>query len=141
MANEQNLRPQPIRTKEEAKRKGTRGGIASGVARREKKRLSEIYAEALAAEYDIVIEPAVRANGKVVRKERREKLQGQALFNHVFGRILSRCDSTTVQFLKSVGELTEGQRYTHEINRLHINEEDPAIKALLEEYGIVNRDI
>ena len=42
MANEQNLRPQPIRTKEEAKRKGRAGGIASGAARRENKRLSKI---------------------------------------------------------------------------------------------------
>lgn len=136
MANEQNLRPQPIRTTEDAKRKGRAGGIASGAARRENKRLSEIYAKALAAEYDIVIEPAVRVNGKVVRKERREKLQGQALFNHVVGRILSRCDSTTVQLLKNIGDLTEGQRYSHEINQLHIDENDEAIQEILKKFGI-----
>ncbi|HRS79471.1 MAG TPA: hypothetical protein P5522_10150 [Spirochaetia bacterium] len=138
MANEQNLRPQPIRTKEEAKRKGRAGGIASGEARREKKRLSELCAEALAAEYDIVIEREVRVDGKVVRQEKRKKLQGQALFNHVFGRILSRCDSTTVQLLKNIGDLTEGQRYSHEINQLHIDENDEAVQELLKKYGIKN---
>ena len=136
MANEQNLRPQPIRTTEDARRKGRAGGIASGAARREKKRLSEIYAEALADEYDIIIEPAVRVNGKVVRKEKREKLQGKALYNYVVGKILSRCDSTTVQFLKSVGDLTEGQSYRHEINQLHIDENDEAVQELLKKYGV-----
>ncbi len=136
MANEQNLRPQPIRTKEEAKRKGRAGGIASGAARRENKRLSKIYAKALAAEYDIVIEREVRVNGKVVRKEKRKKLQGQALFDHVVGRILSRCDSTTVQFLKNVGDLTEGQSFRHEINQLNINENDEAVQELLKKYGV-----
>ncbi len=136
MANEQNLRPQSMRSKSEQREIARKGGIASGEARREKKRLSEIYAEALAKEYDIVIEPAVRVNGKVVRKEKRKKLQGQALFDHVVGRILSRCDSTTVQLLKNIGDLTEGQRYSHEINQLHINEDDEAIKDILKKYGI-----
>lgn len=139
MANEQNLRPIRYLSTEEAKQRGSKGGIASGAARRENKRLSEIYAKALADEYDIVIEPAVRVNGKVVRKERREKLQGKALYNYVIGRILSRCDSTTVQFLKNVGDLTEGQSFRHEINQLHINEDDEAVKAILREYG-VSRD-
>ena len=137
MANEQNLRPQSMRTKSEQREVARKGGIASGEARREKKRLSEIYAEALAEEYDIVIEPAVRINGKIVRKEKRKKLQGQALFDHVVGRILSRCDSTTVQLLKNIGDLTEGQRYNHEINQLNIDENDEAVKAILEKYGIL----
>ena len=132
--NPQNLKP--IQSMDEARELGRKGGIASGAARREKKRLSEIYADALAEEYDIVIEPAIRVNGKVVRKEKRKKLQGQALIDHIIGRILSRCDSTTVQLLKNIGDLTEGQRYSHEINRLHIDENDEAVKAILEEHGI-----
>lgn len=40
MANEQNLIP--IRTESQARALGQRGGIASGIARREKKRLREI---------------------------------------------------------------------------------------------------
>jgi len=75
--------------------------------------------------------------GKVVRKEKREKLQGKALYNHVVGKILSRCDSTTVQLLKNIGDLTEGQRYNHEINQLNIDENDEAVKAILEKYGIL----
>ena len=40
MANEQNLRP--IRTESEARKKGRNGGIASGIARREKKTIQKI---------------------------------------------------------------------------------------------------
>ena len=40
MANEQNLKP--IRTESEARKKGRNGGIASGVARREKKTVQKI---------------------------------------------------------------------------------------------------
>lgn len=40
MANEQNLRP--IRTESEAREKGRNGGIASGIARREKKTIQKI---------------------------------------------------------------------------------------------------
>ena len=40
MANEQNLKP--IRTESEARKKGRNGGIASGIARREKKTVQKI---------------------------------------------------------------------------------------------------
>ena len=40
MANEKNLRP--IRTESEARKKGRNGGIASGIARREKKTVQKI---------------------------------------------------------------------------------------------------
>lgn len=40
MANEQNLKP--IRTESEAREKGRNGGIASGIARREKKTVQKI---------------------------------------------------------------------------------------------------
>ena len=40
MPNEQNLRP--IRTESEARKKGRNGGIASGIARREKKTVQKI---------------------------------------------------------------------------------------------------
>lgn len=46
MANEQNLRP--IRSKNEAREKGRKGGIASGKARRELKTLREIVKMELA---------------------------------------------------------------------------------------------
>lgn len=45
MANEDNLRP--VRTEEEAREKGTKGGIASGRARRRKKAMKERLQEAL----------------------------------------------------------------------------------------------
>ena len=45
MANEQNLKP--IRTASEAREKGRNGGIASGVARREKKTVQKILGDFL----------------------------------------------------------------------------------------------
>ena len=45
MANEQNLRP--IRTESEAREKGRNGGIASGIARREKKTVQKILGDFL----------------------------------------------------------------------------------------------
>lgn len=41
MANEQNLKPKTTLSKEEAKRIGSKGGIASGKARRERKAMKE----------------------------------------------------------------------------------------------------
>ena len=45
MANEQNLKP--IRTASEARKKGRNGGIASGIARREKKTVQKILGDFL----------------------------------------------------------------------------------------------
>ena len=45
MANEQNLKP--IRTESEARKKGRNGGIASGIARREKKTVQKILGDFL----------------------------------------------------------------------------------------------
>ena len=45
MPNEQNLRP--IRTESEARKKGRNGGIASGIARREKKTVQKILGDFL----------------------------------------------------------------------------------------------
>lgn len=41
MANEQNLKPKTTLSKEEAKKMGSKGGIASGKARRERKAMKE----------------------------------------------------------------------------------------------------
>ena len=48
MANEQNLRP--IRTESEARKKGRNGGIASGIARREKKTIQKILNDFLSTD-------------------------------------------------------------------------------------------
>jgi hypothetical protein len=64
MGNEQNLRP--IRpgelSKEEAKKRGKKGGIASGEARRKKKLLRDCLNDLLAQEYDT-------KNGKITGSE------------------------------------------------------------------------
>jgi hypothetical protein len=101
MSGKDNLKP--IKTVDEAREKGRRGGIKSGKARREKKLMSEIYAEFLAKEHDIV-----DATGK------KKKLIGHELVNRVMNKVISRADSASVGLLKEIREGTEGRNVHHD---------------------------
>lgn len=96
MANEQNLIP--IRSKSKARKLGAKGGKKSGQVRREKKLLSQMYAEFLAREHDVVI------SGK------REKVSGQKLVDSVISKVLSKGKSESVSMLKEIREATEGSK-------------------------------
>ena len=87
-----------IRTEEEAREKGRKGGIASGKARREKKLMSQIYADFLMKEHDIV-----GKDGSM------KKLSGQSLLNSVMSKVLARGDGSSVRLMKEIREATEGQ--------------------------------
>lgn len=50
MANEQNLRPANLQSKKEARENGRKGGIASGIARREKRTMKELLDMVLSQE-------------------------------------------------------------------------------------------
>ena len=100
MANEQNLTAEPIRTSEEAVKRGRAGGKKSGEVRREKKLMSSIYAEYLAKEHDITI------NGE------RKKISGDAMLAQVMSKILARGDSSSVSLMKEIREATEGSKAT-----------------------------
>ena len=100
MANEQNLTAEPIRTSEEAVKRGRAGGKKSGEVRREKKLMSSIYAEYLAKEHDITI------NGE------RKKISGDAMLAQVMSKILARGDSSSVSLMKEIREATEGNKTT-----------------------------
>lgn len=100
MANEQNLTAKPIRTSEEAVKRGRAGGKKSGEVRREKKLMSSIYAEYLAKEHDITI------NGE------RKKISGDAMLAQVMSKILARGDSSSVSLMKEIREATEGNKTT-----------------------------
>ena len=103
----------PVRTKEEAKKRGKNGGVKSGVARAEKKLMSDIYLRALAAKYNITIEPEIRAadTGKIIKQKVQKVLQGNELYDYVFGRIFERCDSVTASVFKDIAATTEGQKH------------------------------
>lgn len=96
--NPDKLIPTNKRTKKEASELGRKGGIASGEARREKKRLSTIYGEMLAGKYEVTI------NGE------KQKLDGAELVRFIMRDVLMRRDSASVSLLKEIREGTEGSK-------------------------------
>ena len=96
--NPSKLIPQNKRTKEEQSEIARKGGIASGKARREKKRMSDIYADLLADKYEVTI------NGEKV------KIDGSKLMQTVARDILMRKDSSSVSLMKEIREATEGNK-------------------------------
>ena len=102
MGNAQNLIPNEARTPEERRENARKAGKASGAARREKKLMSEIYAEYLAKEHDITTSGA------------KSKISGEKLFSQVMTKILARGDSASVSLMKEIREATEGNKTTIE---------------------------
>lgn len=96
--NPDKLIPTNKRSKKEASELGRRGGIASGEARREKKRLSTIYGEMLAGKYEVTI------NGE------KQKLDGAELVRFIMRDVLMRRDSASVSLLKEMREALEGSK-------------------------------
>jgi len=77
-------------TADEARRLGRNGGIKSGQVRKERKLLSQIYADLLAKGFEV---------------------DGERLsLDEVTGAILSRRDAAAVSMLKEIREATEGSR-------------------------------
>ena len=101
--NPDKLIPNSARTPQELKEMTTKGGIASGKAKREKKLMSQIYAEFLIKEHDVI-----GKDGLI------KKLSGQALVNGVMSKVLSRGDGSSVSMLREVREGTEGSKVKHE---------------------------
>lgn len=85
-------------TPEERRENARKAGIASGQARKEKKLLSQIYAEMLADEYEAKID------GVSV------KITGEKLVKTVARDILMRKDSSSVSMIKEIREATEGNK-------------------------------
>ena len=97
MANAQNLKRS---TPKEARENGRKGGLASVEARRERKRMSEMYADFLAKEHDLVI------GGE------KKKIAGHQMLAQVMSKILARGDSASVSLIKEIREATEGSKST-----------------------------
>lgn len=92
--NPQNLKP--VKTVEEAREKGRNGGIKSGIAKRKKKLITEIYIKFLAKKFDIIID------------EKKKKLSGNQLLDYVMQEILLKGDSASVALLKEIRQAIEG---------------------------------
>ena len=85
----ENLRP--VKTKEEAQARGKQGGLKSVQVKKERKLLSQMYAEILADMYDIDSDVNIKTVVKV---------------------IMARADSSTVSLIKEMREATEGSKIT-----------------------------
>jgi ribosomal protein L15 len=123
--NKQNLRKL---TTEQAREIGKKGGKASVKAKKERKLMSQIYADFLAKEHDIL-------NAKGIK----EKISGDVMLSRVMSKVLSRGDSSAVSLMKEIREATEGSKVNVETT-LNINSDDPSTKALLEKHGIKSKD-
>ena len=89
---------------EQLKKMTSNGGKASGKARAEKKRMSQIYAEFLDKDHDIIGKDGIK-----------KKLSGHALLSSVMSKVLSRGDSAAVSLMREIREATEGSNYTHNL--------------------------
>jgi len=97
--NPNKLIPANKRSKQEVSENGRKGGIKSGQIRKEKKLMSQIYAEFLEKEHDIIGKDGLK-----------KKLEGHALLASVMSKILSRGDSASVSLFKEIREATEGNK-------------------------------
>ena len=124
--NPDKLIPTNKRTKKEASELGRKGGIASGEARREKKRLSTIYGEMLAGKYEVTI------NGE------KQKLDGAELVRFIMRDVLMRRDSASVSLLREIREGTEGGKLELS-GGLSLEVKQTVVKGEVKDLGTVDR--
>jgi hypothetical protein len=103
----ENLIPQSKKSPEERKRIARMGGKASGKAKREKKLISQIYAEFLLKNHKI-LKSELDKYGTIKYTEK--TLSGTELLNEVAKQVLLREDSASVSMLKEMREATEGSK-------------------------------
>lgn len=102
MANEKNLIPNNLRSPQEVRENGSKGGKKSGKVRKEKKLMSQIYAGILAKKYKTDL-------GQLV--------QGSEIMEKVVMGVLKRGDSSSVSMMREIREATEG-------NKVHVGGDD-----------------
>ena len=96
--NSKNLIPNSERTPDELREQTRKGGIISGQKRREKKLLSQIYAEILMDEYNVNIDGT------------KKTISGSNLVKAVARDVLMRRDGSSVTMMKEIREATEGSK-------------------------------
>jgi hypothetical protein len=116
--NPKNLIPNSARTPEELKKMTRKGGKASGKVRREKKLMSQIYADVLADQ------SGIKKGGGI-----------RAVIAEIMNSTDPRAKSAKVSLIKELREGTEGSKVKTE-TVLTINADDEKVAAILAEYGI-----
>lgn len=113
----------PIKSVEEAREKGRKGGIASGKAKREKKLVSEMVRDFLDKEH-------------VIKKGKKtENIDTQTLLHQAMAKILDKGGQPAVALIKVIADVTEGAKFNVDTN-LNINTDDENVKAILAKHGI-----
>jgi hypothetical protein len=100
----ENLVPLPKRPVEEQRAIRSMGGHASVAVRREKKLMSRILSDYLQKEHEVKL----RDNAGAVIETR--TLSADKLIEETVSAILARGDSSSASIIKTVGELTEGNK-------------------------------
>ena len=118
--NIDNLKPIKELSSEEAKQRGSKGGIKSGQVRRKKKMMSQIYADYLIKRHKITGKDGVS-----------KSISGQELLNDVMTKVLSRGDSSSVSLMKEIREGTEGQKIT--VNNAEVEKAAEELNKLFKE--------
>ena len=91
------------RTPEEREEIARLGGIKSGEVKREKKLMSQILADYLQKEHEVVLRDD---EGAVID---REKVSASELIERTVTAIMARGDSASASMIKSLAEITEGK--------------------------------
>lgn len=118
----ENLIPTSERSKEEARELGRLGGIASGEVRREKKRMSEIYAALLVKKFKVKDEAGNDS-----------EVTGSEMILDVMGKIVQREDSASVSMIKELREGIDGNMLDVEVMDLTKGMTHQQKKARIEE--------
>lgn len=88
----------PIHSKIEATKLGRIGGIKSGEVRKEKKLISQIYADMMAKQY------------KIPYEDGEQTLTGEQLLEETIKRVLATGGSPAVSMMREIREATEGSK-------------------------------
>ena len=91
------------RTPEEREEIARQGGIKSGEVKREKKLMSQILADYLQKEHEVVLRDD---EGAVID---REKISADELIQRTVTEIMNRGDSASASMIKTIAEITEGK--------------------------------
>lgn len=108
-----NLRPFNELTVEEQRELARKGGVASGESRREKKRMSQIYAEFLLKKHKVVGKDGLL-----------KEMSGDELLSSVMSKVLSRGDSSSVSLMKEIREATEGTNIKMDQAIIYLDKQD-----------------
>jgi hypothetical protein len=96
MANPENLKP--VKTKKEARERGRNGGIKSGIAKREKKLMTDAYVRAMGKKYKVMLD------GK------EQDLDWEDFLSIIVRDVMMKRDSCSVSLMREMREGLEGNK-------------------------------